>query len=96
MHDQQHPPALLCPFKQPGSLLMRLFMFVHNCSSYRGFTAIKVAKCTVMMGNSALMEGNSSQDFNHRVVYYTGCELGPLILCSGSHFSETMSNLFYP
>lgn len=70
-------------------------MFVCNYSSYRGFTAIKVAKCTLMVGNNALMVGNSSQDFSCRMVYYTGCELGPLILCSGTDFSETMSNLFY-
>lgn len=94
-HEQQHPHALPCPFKQPGSLLMRLFIFVCNYSSYRSFAAIKVAKCTLVVGNNALMVGNSSQDFSCRVVYYTGCKLGSLILCSGNDFSETMSNLFY-
>lgn len=99
MHGQprehQRPPASLCPFKQPGSLPMRRFMFVCNDSSYRGFTAIKAAKRRLMVGNNALMVGNSSQGFSRRVVYYTGCKLGPLILCSGTDFSETMSNLFY-
>lgn len=70
-------------------------MLVRNYSSYRGFPAIKIAKCTLVVRNNTLMVGNSSQDFSRRVVYYTGSKLGPLILCSGTDFSETMSNLFY-
>lgn len=70
-------------------------MFVRNYSSYRGFRAIGIAKCTLVVGNNTLMVGNNNQDFSCRVVYYTGSELGPLILCSGTDFSETMSNSFY-
>lgn len=85
---QQYPPSFPCPFKHPGALLMRLFIFVCNFSSCRDFSATRFAKCTLMVGNS-------SPGFSCRVVYCTGCELEPLILCSGTDFSESMNNLFY-